>query len=66
MLKYLFTLQAFLNILSNFVYTNKKNMSKIKKSLAFASSQLDIMEKTEDIITADINGMIITLILNQY
>ena len=51
-------LQAFLNILSNFVQSNKKNMNKIKKSLTFALTQIPIMEKTEKTINADINGII--------
>ena len=33
-------------------------MSKIKKSLSFASSQLDIMKTTEEIIKADIDGKV--------
>jgi len=38
-------------------------MSKIKKSLSFASSQLDIMKTTEDIIKADIDGRVALIFL---
>ncbi|ORX60759.1 Mak10-domain-containing protein [Piromyces finnis] len=47
--------RAFLNVLSNFVQSNKKNMNKIKKSITFASTQIPIMKETEETINADID-----------